>query len=251
MDRALIQRERTAILTGATGGTGAEIAHALAAEGYRLILTDTDPSPLTALAAGIDGEVRTLSLDLRAPDAPARLLEAAMNAWGGVDVLVHTAAVLRRQPIEDVAEADWDFQHQVNLRATFFLTRAVAVHMRERSIPGNIVLFASQSFWTGGYGDSVVYATTKGGLVTMTRGMARTFGPAGITVNAIAPGLIRTPMLLEQSSQSDIDAVVAATPLGRIAEPADLVGPTLFLAGPTSKFVTGTVLNVSGGWLNY
>ncbi|MDO8389692.1 MAG: SDR family oxidoreductase [Actinomycetota bacterium] len=251
MDRSLIQRARTAILTGATGGTGEVIAHALAAEGYRLLLTDTDPSTLTSLANGISGDVRILSVDLREPDAPARLLEAAVDSWGQVDALVHTAAVLRRQPIEEVSEGDWDYQHHVNLRATFFLARAVAVHMRERAVPGNVVLFASQSFWTGGYGDSVVYATTKGGLVTMTRGLARAFGSAGITVNAIAPGLVRTPMLLDQSAQSDIDAVVAATPLGRVAEPADLVGPTLFLAGLDSKFVTGTVLNVSGGWLNY
>lgn len=227
------------------------MAHAMAEAGYRLVLTDTDPHALSQLAEGMRGDVRVLPLDLREPESPARLLALADEEWSHVDALVHTAAVLRRQPIEDVSGDDWDFQHQVNLRASFFLARAVAIHMRERATPGNLVLFASQSFWTGGYGDSVVYATTKGGLVTMTRGMARTFGAAGITVNAIAPGLIRTAMLLDQSTQGDIDAVVAATPLGRIAEPDDLVGPTLFLAGPDSKFVTGTVLNVSGGWLTY
>ncbi|MCF8525986.1 MAG: SDR family oxidoreductase [Candidatus Nanopelagicales bacterium] len=247
----MTKRARTAILTGAAGGTGAAVAHAMAEAGYRLVLTDTDPHALSQLAEGMRGDVRVLPLDLREPESPARLLALADEEWSHVDALVHTAAVLRRQPIEDVSGDDWDFQHQVNLRASFFLARAVAIHMRERATPGNLVLFASQSFWTGGYGDSVVYATTKGGLVTMTRGMARTFGAAGITVNAIAPGLIRTAMLLDQSTQGDIDAVVAATPLGRIAEPDDLVGPTLFLAGPDSKFVTGTVLNVSGGWLTY
>ncbi|GIF74434.1 SDR family NAD(P)-dependent oxidoreductase [Asanoa siamensis] len=238
---------RRVLLTGACGGIAYALANGLARAGARLALSDVDGDALDALAESLPGGGHTtLPVRLSGADGAQALAEGCAARLGGLDVLVHTAAVLRRQEVPDVTEADWDHQHDVNLKATFFLARAVAEQQREQG-GGSIVLYTSQSFWTGGYGASVVYATTKGGVATMVRGLARTYGPYGVRVNGIAPGIVDTPML----SGAAIDAIVAATPLGRVGQPEDLVGPTLFLASPESAFVTGTILNVSGGWLAY
>jgi NAD(P)-dependent dehydrogenase (short-subunit alcohol dehydrogenase family) len=175
----------------------------------------------------------------------------ALDRLGSLDVLVNLAAVLRRQPLAEVTEADWDAQLDLNLRSAFFLSRACADSMRAAGRGGRIVLFASQAWWTGGYGGSAVYAASKGGVVTLTRGLAREYGPDGITVNAVAPGAVDTPMLRAGLDPAALDTIVAATPLGRLGSPADLAGAAVFLASGHAGFITGTVLNVSGGWLPY
>lgn len=239
---------RRILLTGACGGIGRAVAAGLGQAGARLALSDVDSDALDALLASLPGTGHgALPARLAGADSAQSLADAAADLLGGLDVLVHTAAVLHRQPVAEVTEADWDGQHEVNLKATFFLARAVAERQRRQGSGGSIVLYTSQSFWTGGYGASLVYATTKGGVATMVRGLARTYGPYGIRVNGIAPGIVDTPML----DGVAVDTLVAATPLGRVGRPEDLVGPTLFLAAPASGFVTGTILNVSGGWLAY
>lgn len=238
---------RRVLLTGACGGIGRALAAGFARAGARLALSDVDGGALRALATALpEGGHIVLPARLGGADSGQALADESAARLGGLDVLVHTAAVLRRQEVPDVTEADWDHQHEVNLKATFFLARAVAERQREHG-GGTIVMYTSQSFWTGGYGASVVYATTKGGVATMVRGLARTYGPHGVRVNGIAPGIVDTPML----SGVAIDEIAAATPLGRVGQPEDLVGPTLFLASQDSAFITGTILNVSGGWLAY
>lgn len=243
---------RRVLLTGGCGGIGRALAAGLARAGARLAVTDVDARALDDVAATLPGDGH-VAVPARLADAGSAqaLAGACADRLGGLDVLVHTAAVLRRQAIDEVTEADWDLQHGVNLKATFFLARAVAERQRRQGGGGSIILYTSQSFWTGGYGASVVYATTKGGVATMVRGLSRTYGPDGVRVNGIAPGIVDTPMLRVQSDQASIDAIVAATPLGRVAAPAEMVGPTVFLASDASAFVTGTILNVSGGWLVY
>lgn len=238
---------RRVLLTGACGGVGRALAAGIAEAGARIALSDVDGAALDALAPTLPGDGHILlPARLSGADGAESLADESTARLGGLDVLVHTAAVLRRQEVVDVTEADWDYHHDVNLKATFFLARAVAERQRVRG-GGTIVLYTSQAFWTGGYGGSIVYATTKGGVATMVRGLARTYGPHGIRINGIAPGTVDTPML----GGAAVDAVVAATPLGRIGRPEDLVGPTLFLASSASDFITGTILNVSGGWLVY
>jgi NAD(P)-dependent dehydrogenase (short-subunit alcohol dehydrogenase family) len=161
------------------------------------------------------------------------------------------AAVLLRLPVDSVREPDWDAQVDVNLKATFFLARAVGMQMVMSSSGGTIILFASQSWWTGGYDGSAVYAASKGGVVSLMRGLAREYGPARITVNAIAPGAIDTPMLRAGLSDKALAKILEATPLGRLGTPEEVAGAALFLASSQARFVTGTVLNVSGGWLLY
>lgn len=171
---------------------------------------------------------------------------------GRVMGLVHLAAVLRRRnSVDDVTEDDWDEQAETNLKAAFFLNRAAWRHFRDCGERGSIVNYVSQAWWSGGYGGSVVYAATKGGVVSMTRGFARTFAADGVRVNCVAPGGVSTEMFHTGLSHQDEEAFLRQIPLGRVADPTDMVGITLFLVSDASNYLTGTVTNVSGGQLIY
>ena len=170
----------------------------------------------------------------------------------GLHGSAHTAGVLRRRPnLADVTEADWDLQHDVNLRSSFFLLREAAELMSQQGTGGRLIALVSQSWWTGGFGGSAVYAASKGGLVSLCRGMARTYGAAAITVNTIAPGAIDTAMLTTDLADDALQSVVGATPLGRLGRPEEVADAVLFLASSRATFITAATLNVSGGWLAY
>lgn len=241
---------RNVLVTGAAGGIGQVVAKAAAQAGARLVVTDSSER-VTDLVDGLDGEGHhAVVADLLDPMAPDQIVRAAVDHLGSLDGFAHMAAVLRRtHDINEVTLEDWDLQHTVNLKATFLLARASAEAMKPHG--GSIVLFSSQGWWSGGFGGSVVYAATKGGVVSMARGLARTYGPDQITVNTVAPGFVDTPMLLQGLSDADVQGLVSSTPLGRLAQPEDLAGPVLFLLSDLAGFVSGATLNVSGGALMY
>lgn len=243
------------IVTGAAGGIGREVVRAFDAVGARVLAVDrTEDLARSALEAlgGTDGRHYPLGADLTDPASAGLLVETAATRLGGLYVLAHLAAVLhRRADISDVTEADWDIQVDTNLKATFFLCRAAASAMAEAGAGGRIISFTSQGWWTGGFGGSVVYNATKGGIVTMMRGLARTYAPSGITVNTVAPGQARTPMLLADLDPDVLEAMTRATPLGRVAEPKELAGTVVFLASRHASFITGATINVTGGFLMY
>lgn len=137
------------------------------------------------------------------------------------------------------------------MKAAFFLCRSAAVALQEQGSGGSLVLFSSQGWWTGGFGGSVVYSSSKGGVTTMARGLARTYAPHGIGVNCVAPGLAETSMLTAGIDPGLLSQLVAATPLGRLGSPEEMVGPAIFLSGDHARFITGATLNVSGGFLMY
>ncbi len=243
---------RTVMVTGAGGGIGGEVVGGLVEAGANVIAVDLDEGSMAAAlgARGITG-VRLIEADVSATTDHPRLIERSQED-GPIYGLVHCAAVLRRRKdIREVTEEDWDIQASVNLKGTFFLCRAVAESMRDSGTQGRIVTFSSQGWWTGGFGGSVAYAATKGGIVSMTRGLARTYGPLGITVNSVAPGQARTEMLLTDLDESVLEAMTAQTPLGRVAEPEEVASVALFLISRHASFITGSTLNVSGGFLMY
>ncbi|HEY3957261.1 MAG TPA: SDR family NAD(P)-dependent oxidoreductase [Streptosporangiaceae bacterium] len=240
------------LCTGGAGGIGQAVAHTLARCGASVLVADRDADGAAKVAAALPGPGHAaLGVDLRDAAAAERLAETAERTLGTLDVLVHLAAVLRRRALAEVTEEDWDAQLDTNLKATFFLARACAQRIAARGKGGRIVLFASQAWWSGGYGGSVVYAASKGGVVSLTRGLAREYGPAGITVNAVAPGNVDTAMLHGGLSEQALSPMLEATPLRRLGTPQDMAGVVAFLASDHASFVTGTVLNASGGWLAY
>jgi NAD(P)-dependent dehydrogenase (short-subunit alcohol dehydrogenase family) len=243
---------RTVVITGATGGIGRAIARAFALTGATVVATDLDQTSLDELVGELKGVAhRGVALDLRDAGNRQRLLETATIEGNAPYALVHTAALLRRRAsLDEVTEDDWDAQIDTNLKATFFLCRLFANAMK-RAGEGRIVLFTSQSWMTGGFGGATVYATTKGGVVSMSRGLARSYGHDGVTVNAIAPGQINTPMLLTGLDPTIYEKMREETPLGYVGEPDDVAGTAVFLASAHARYITGATINVSGGFLMY
>jgi NAD(P)-dependent dehydrogenase (short-subunit alcohol dehydrogenase family) len=248
---------RGVIVTGAAGGIGRAIVQAFATSGARVLAVDVDESRLGSVLADCPGKGHaSLVLDLTNLSSHQALVEHAVTELGEVFALAHAAAVLRRRSdINAITEEDWDFQLDTNLKATFFLCRTVTHQMARNETTdgsrGRIILFSSQGWWTGGFGGSVVYAASKGGIVSMTRGLARTYGPKGITVNAVSPGQINTPMLHTDLDPAVYERMTRETPLGYVGEPEDISGVVVFLASQHARYISGATINVSGGFLMY
>jgi NAD(P)-dependent dehydrogenase (short-subunit alcohol dehydrogenase family) len=245
--------DRGVVVTGAAGGIGRHVAEAFAGVGARVLAVDLDEGAATAVAEGLPGHGHAgMGADLADLAAHRAVVERAQEALGSLYVLAHVAAVLRRRAsLDDVTEEDWDVQHDVNLKAAFFLCRAAGNAMVAAGAGGRIVTFSSQGWWTGGFGGSVAYAAAKGGIVSMSRGLARTYGAHGITVNTVAPGQVSTPMLHDGLDPEVLEALKRQTPLGYVAEPEELAGPVVFLASDHARYISGATLNVSGGFLMY
>jgi NAD(P)-dependent dehydrogenase (short-subunit alcohol dehydrogenase family) len=240
-------------VTGALGGIGSAVARAFAECGARVAVTDMSEQEARELAASLPGQGHFgLRADLADVGSHAGLIAAAAEAVGPLTALAHLAAILkRRHDVREIDEADWDAQVDLNFKGTFFLNQAFAEHLRRASQTGAIVNFASQGWWTGGFGGSVVYNATKGGIVTFTRGLARSYGAAGVRVNAIAPGLVDTAMLRDGMTDEALQRLVEQVPLGRVATPEEIAPAVVFLASEHARYVTGATLNISGGWLMY
>ena len=241
------------LLTGGAGGLGREVALAFAAAGARVAVLDLAADKAEAVVAEmVGGPHLAVAADLRRVAGHSQLIERVVGALGGLDILVCAAAVLVRRPdFVDISEADWDLQHDVNLKSTFFLNQAAAKHFRAQGKGGRIINFTSQGWQSGGFGGSVAYAASKGGIVSMTRGLARSLASDGVTVNAVSPVAADTAMLRDGMTDAQLAGIVAAIPLGRLAAPSELAGAVLFLASDHAAYITGATLNVSGGWLMY
>lgn len=244
---------KSVIVTGGAGGIGREVCMAFAAAGSRVAVVDLDQISSGAVVAGMEGGPHlAIGHDLRPVAGQQAVIDKVMAGFGRVDVLVQTAAVLVRRPsVFDVTEADWDFQHDTNLKAAFFLCLAAARLMRDQGRGGRIINFTSQGWMSGGFGGSVAYAATKGGIVSMTRGLARSLAKDRITVNAVSPGAADTAMMRSGLDDAAVAAISAQIPLGYMAAPSELAGSVLFLASDHASYITGATINVSGGWLMY
>lgn len=244
---------KSVLVTGGTGGIGREVCLAFAAAGSHVAIVDLDQQRVDAVVAEMEGGPHLgIAYDLKPVAGHAALIAKVVAEFGRLDVLVQTAAVLIRRPsVFEVSEADWDMQHDVNLKASFFLCQAAARTMKEQGSGGRIINFTSQGWQSGGFGGSVAYAASKGGIVSMTRGLARSLAKDGITVNAVSPGAADTAMMRSGMDDAALSATVAQIPLGYMAAPSELAGTVLFLASNHAGYITGATINVSGGWLMY
>jgi len=237
-DRLFRLDGRQAVVVGAGSGIGREAARALAAHGAEVVCADRDGE--AAAATGVGTPYR---LDVLERDA----VRAAAGELGAVDVLVFTAATNVRKRLLDYAEPEFDRVVDLNLRASFDLVRAFGGPMAERG-RGSIIGFTSIRAVTVEPGQGV-YAATKAGLVQLLRTAAAELGPRGVRVNAIAPGVVETPLTGQIRADPAWEAAYAAkSALARWAQPSELAGAVVYLASDAASFVTGSVLTVDGGW---
>ena len=239
------------LVTGAARGIGRSVADAFADAGATVCALDVDPA-VHEVVAGLAGDGhQALQADLRDIGGHAGLIAGITERHGRLNHLAHVAAVLRRRShIDEITEDDWDFQVDINLKASFFLMREAARAIKDIG-GGSITAFTSQGWMTGGFGGSVVYAATKGGIVSMTRGMARTYAPGGVRVNTVSPGGVETPMMVTGLAEEALAGFVDDIPLGRLAQPDEVAGSVVFLASDHARYITGATINVSGGFLMY
>lgn len=250
---------RHALLTGAGGGIGLAVAEAYLREGARCTIADLANEPNTAvqaLAARHDGALRYARADVTRSDDVAALVASATGAFGPVDVLFNNAAVFDMAPLLDSDEAMYERLFAVNVKGLFFTMQAVLRQMVEAGVKGAVVNLASQA---GRRGEALVshYCATKAAVISYTQSAALAMAPHGIRVNAIAPGVIDTPMWrhvdalfarYEGLAPGEKKAAVGlAVPLGRMGAPQDVAGAAVFLASAEASYITAQTLNVDGG----
>jgi 2-deoxy-D-gluconate 3-dehydrogenase len=241
---------RLAVVTGASEGIGRSLALAYAAAGARLALVSRAPERLADLAASVraaGAEAEIYQADVTACADLPRLAQAVTARQGSVDILVNSAGVPLTKPALEVDEAEWDRVLDTGLKGMFFTCLAFGRGMTGHGY-GKIVNLASTYSESVAYGKSV-YAIAKAGVAHLTRSLALEWAPLGVRVNALAPTLTVTPTRQTVlANQERMKSILARIPMGRYAQPADLVGAGLFLASPASDFVTGQILFVDGGW---
>ena len=235
---------KRALITGASGGIGAAVARALHAAGATVALSGTRPAPLGALAAELGARARVVPADLSDPEAVERLAKEAQDSLGGLDILVNNAGITKDQLLLRMSDADWQAVLDVNLTAAMRLSRA-ALRPMMKARWGRIVSITSVVGATGNPGQTN-YAAAKAGLVGFSKSLAAEVASRGITVNAVAPGFIATPMT-DRLSEAQKTALTERIPAGRLGTPEDVAAAVLYLAAPESGYVTGATLHVNGG----
>jgi NAD(P)-dependent dehydrogenase (short-subunit alcohol dehydrogenase family) len=243
-------KNRVAIVTGAGRGIGRAIAQAFAREGACVAACDVNAALLNDVLAANeawDGRVLAFQMDVTRADQIQQVVGEVMNQWSTIDILVNNAGIYEVLPFEEISEAQWDRLLAVNLKGAFLCCGAVVPHMKRQG-GGRIINMASSAGKTGGTLAGAHYSVSKAGVICLAKQLARELGPHGITVNAIAPGRIDTPMI-QIASDEENESFRLRTPLGRLGTADDVANAAVFLASDEASFITGEILDVNGGLL--
>ncbi|GAA1033798.1 MULTISPECIES: SDR family NAD(P)-dependent oxidoreductase [Amycolatopsis] len=242
-------RDRTAVVTGASSGIGAQIARELGSAGARIALVGRDSQRLGAVAgelAAAGAEAEPIVADLATAAGPKEVVDRAVARFGGIDVLVHAAGVFLPTPFADTTDELLDAQWATNVRAPFRLTRAASEHLGD----GSSVIFVSSICGHVGFPNSSAYCATKGAVELLVKSLTAEFAPQGIRVNAVAPGNVRTSINAHLLADSDYERqMLDSTPAGRVGEVGDIAPAVAFLASPAASYIHGASLLIDGGWV--
>ena len=239
--------DRVALITGASKGIGAAIARRLAADGIAIVVNyvngrEDAERVVREIELG-GGRATAVQADVGEIDGIAKLFDAAEQAFGGLDILVNNAAMMRLSKIADVDDATFDAHLALNFGGVFRGMREAARRLRDG---GRIISFSSSvvGFYQPSYG---IYAATKAAVEAMTHVLAKELGSRSITVNAVAPGPVETALFMTGKSEALVKSIAAMIPLGRIGQPDDIAGLVAFLAGPEGRWVNGQIIRANGG----
>ena len=236
---------RTAIVTGAAGGIGREIAQLFNERGIRLALVDRDPS-IVALAKEFSHGTRGWIADITNEDDIKQVVQEVMTTFGQIDILVNNAAIGHVGAAEAIATEEWDRVVSINLRGQYLFAREVAPHMLAAGY-GRIVMMASQAAIVGIDGHAA-YSASKAGVMGMVRCMAIEWAPRGITVNTVSPTIVETPMALVGWSGEKGERAKAEIPCRRFVHPSEVALAILYLASNAAAMVNGADLTIDGGY---
>lgn len=242
-------RGKRALVTGASQGIGLAIGEALLQAGCEVALHyfTSDSEPLL-LADRYAGRVRLVPGDLTQPALARQVTEQAVEALGGLDVLVNnTGSLVARRTLEEIDADFWRTVMNLNMETALHVTRA-ALPALKRAGEASVVNLSSLAGRKGGHGGSLAYASAKGAMLTWTRALAQELGPCGVRVNAVAPGLILgTSFHARHTSDHSAQKTVESLPLGRAGAPADVARAVVYLASEFDGFITGATLDINGG----
>ena len=234
----------TALVTGASGGIGSAICHALAGQGARLAVSGSNVEKLEAFRASLGGDHVAVPCNLGDKDSVEALVPAALEKLGQIDILVNNAGVTRDNLAMRMKDEEWEEVIKINLEAAFRLMRAATKPMMKARF-GRIITITSVVGATGNPGQ-INYAASKAGLVGMSKALAAELASRNVTVNCVAPGFIRTAMT-DVLPDAQKDALNARIPMGRMGEGSDIGAAVAYLASKDAGYVTGQTLHVNGG----
>ncbi|GAA2130908.1 SDR family NAD(P)-dependent oxidoreductase [Actinomadura napierensis] len=236
--------DQIVLVTGGAQGLGRAMVQRFAAEGARVHFADLNAAAGAEVLASLDGDGHAFDqVDITDPTAARTWIDGVAADQGRIDVLVNNAGIIRDNRIENISSEDWDAVLAVSLSGSFHCTQAAFAHMRERRY-GRVLSFSSMS-WRGNFGQ-VNYVAAKAGVVGFTRGFALEGAKHGVTANAIAPGLIETPMLASMNGPAH-EKLVGKVPMRHTGQPEDIAAAAAFLCSPEARYITGVVLDVDGG----
>jgi NAD(P)-dependent dehydrogenase (short-subunit alcohol dehydrogenase family) len=237
-------QDRISIVAGGAGGIGSSIAERFASEGARVIIADRDAGRANAVASRVGG--LSVTTDITRPESVDALVETVLGAYGRLDAVVNCAGIGKIGSVFDTTPALWDETMAVNLTGVFLLGRRAAIEMA-RARSGKIINIASITGVVG-YAGRVAYCVSKAGVVMLTKAMALDCAPFNVQVNAICPGVVRTPMTEDAlSDPAFLAQKLADVPLGRLGRPEEMAAAAAYLASRDADFVTGHALVVDGG----
>lgn len=247
-------KDKVAIITGARKGMGKSHALVLAKAGAKVVVSDISEEDCQNVVKEIEktgGEALAVKCDVSKKEEIETMVEKTIEKFGRIDILVNNAGIFQLKPFLELTEEEWDRTLDINLKGYFLCAQAVAKEMIKQK-SGVIINVASVAMGQQGVGlpNSVHYCASKGGVVGMTESLAIELAPYNIRVNAIAPGLIETPMINPiKSDPKAIEAMLTRIPLHRAGKPEEISNAVLFLASEKSSYMTGSTVVIDGGWL--
>jgi 3-oxoacyl-[acyl-carrier protein] reductase len=240
---------KSALVTGGSRGIGRACCELLARAGASVAVNCRVETPWAELVAQrireAGGNAFALAADVSVRGEAEMLVDETVDRFGRVDIVVNNAGIWKRAPIDEMSDGEWAEMMAINLTGTFHVVRAAVTPMKQ--VGGGRIINISSTAGQRGEAFHAHYATTKGGVIAMTKSLAAELAPDGITVNCVAPGWTDTDMARDALEGEQSETILRSIPLGRPGAPAEIAGAVLFLASELASYVTGEVVNVNGG----